>query len=209
MSRIFVEDDIYDVFVKAFVSKTERIKLGDGLDPETQMGPLISEAQRRKVLDYVEKAKKEGAKLLCGGKIPQEAGLKKGFYFEPAVFSDVSASMEIFNEEVFGPVACISKFSDLDEAVSLANSTSFGLAACIWTRDRSKAQGIAERLNAGIIWVNTYGMFYNAAPYGGFKRSGFGKELGKEGFLEYTRLKNIITDKSAEGKPLVSYWYGL
>ena len=209
MSRILVEEDIYPRFIDVFVSKAKRIKLGEGLDPETQMGPLISEAQRKKVADYVEKAKREGAKLLCGGRASADATLKKGFFFEPTVFTDVPSSMILFQEEVFGPVVCVNKFSTLDEAVSLANASDFGLAACIWTKDMLKANELSAKINAGIVWVNTYGMFYNAAPYGGFKRSGFGKELGKEGFLEYTRLKNIITDRSADGKPLVNYWYGL
>jgi len=208
MSRILIEDDIYDKFVADFVAKAKKIKLGDGLNYESQMGPLISEGQRKKVLSLVEKAKKEGAKLLCGGKIPADPALNKGFFFEPAVFSDVKPQMSIFQEEIFGPVACVSKFSDVEEAVSLANATEFGLACSIWTKNSSLAQDIAAKVNAGTVWVNTYGMFYNEVPYGGFKQSGFGKELGREGLLEYARLKNIISDRSQEGKPLVSHWYG-
>lgn len=208
MSRIFVEDKIYDNFVACFVEKTKRIKLGNGMDYEAQMGPLISDAHRKKVMTYAEKAKKEGAKLLCGGKIPQDPALKNGFFFEPAVFSGVTANMHIFKEEVFGPVASVNKFSSLNEAVELANNSDFGLAASIWTKDLVSAQDLAKKLNAGTIWVNTYGMFYNEVPYGGFKQSGFGKELGKEGFFEYTRIKNVVTDKTQDSKPLVNYWYG-
>lgn len=208
MSRILVEDDIYDKFVSDFVDKAKKIKLGDSLDHETQIGPLISIAQRERVMDFVEKARREGAKILCGGKIPEDANLKKGFFFEPTVISEVTPKMSIFKEEVFGPVVCLSKFSTLDEAVELANSTDFGLASCIWTKDEVRAQDLAKKINAGTIWINTYGMFYNELPFGGFKQSGFGKELGKEGFLEYTRLKNIITDKTEDRKPLVNYWYG-
>ncbi|MDD5730786.1 MAG: aldehyde dehydrogenase family protein [Candidatus Omnitrophica bacterium] len=208
MSRIFVEDGIYDRFIENFVAKARRIKLGRGEDFETQMGPLISEYQRGKVLEYVEKAKKEGAKLLCGGRIPVSEKLKNGFFLEPAVFSGVNPGMKIFREEVFGPVSCVSRFSGAEEAVSLANNTDFALASAVWTRDLKKANELALRLNAGCVWINTYGMFYNEAPYGGFKQSGFGKELGKEGFLEYTFLKNIITDKALDSKPLVNYWYG-
>lgn len=209
MSRIFVEDDIYDTFVKEFVGRAKKIKLGKGEDFETQMGPLISESQRKKVLEYVEKAKKEGAKLLCGGEIPADPSLKNGFFFEPTVLGDITPKMKVFQEEVFGPVSCVAKFSDIEEGISLANSSEFGLAGCVWSKDLSKAQAIASCLNTGTVWVNTYGMFYNEAPYGGFKQSGFGKELGKEGFLEYTRLKNIITDKTQDNKPLVSHWYGM
>ncbi|MBI3990670.1 MAG: aldehyde dehydrogenase [Candidatus Omnitrophica bacterium] len=208
MSRIFVEDDIYDKFIADFAAKASRIKLGDSLNYETQMGPLISNEQRNKVIAYVEKAKFEGAKLLCGGHIPEAPELKNGFFFEPTVFCGVSPEMSIFQEEVFGPVACLNKFSALDEAIRLANMSDFGLATSIWTKDVALAQDVAGRINAGISWINTYGMFYNEIPYGGFKQSGFGKELGQEGFLEYTRLKNIIIDKTEGSKPIVNYWYG-
>lgn len=208
MSRIFIEDSIYEKFVSEFVNKTKRIKLGPGDDYETQMGPLISGAQRKKVSAYVEKAKKEGAKLLCGGKIPEDPKLKNGFFFEPTVFADVSPSMSIFKEEVFGPVVYVNKFSMLGEVVELANNSDFGLAASIWTKDKIQAEDLAKKINTGTIWINTYGMFYNEVPYGGFKQSGFGKELGQEGFLEYTRIKNIIIDKTKDSKPLVNYWYG-
>ena len=208
MSRIFVQEQIYDNFLASFIQKAKRIKLGLADNPETQMGPLISDAQRKKVIAYVEKAKAEGAKVVCGGKIPENAELKNGYFFEPTVLVDVGAHSHIFREEVFGPVVLIHKFSGSDEAANLANSVDFGLAACIWTKDAFLAQELAGKLNAGTVWINTYGMFYNELPYGGFKQSGFGKELGREGFLEYIRFKNVILDQSAEGKPLVNYWYG-
>lgn len=209
MSRIFVEDDIYDKFLEDFTAKARRIKLGDGLNYETQMGPLISEAQRKKVISCVEKAKKEGAKLVCGGKIPDSPELKKGFFFEPAIFTEVTAQMSIFQEEVFGPVVCVNKFSSLEEVVRLANATDFALASSIWTQDISLAQDLAAKINSGINWINTYGMFYNEVSYGGFKQSGFGRELGREGFLEYSRIKSVVIDQTKDAKPLVNYWYGL
>jgi len=208
MSRIFVQERLYDDFLAEFVDKAKRIKLGDPMSHETQMGPLISEAQRKKVIAFVHQAQREGAGLACGGKIPGAPELKRGFFLEPAVFTDVRPTMRIFKDEVFGPVACVSKFSSIDEAVELANDTDFGLAACVWSADKERAQNIALRIDAGTVWINTYGMFYNQAPYGGFKQSGFGKELGREGFLEYTRLKNIITDQTDGAKPIVNYWYG-
>ena len=208
MSRIFVQSGIYDNFLHSFVQKAKRIKLGLADNFETQMGPLISDAQRQKIHAYIDKAKAEGGKVLCGGKIPQDAELKNGYFFEPTVLVDVGAHSHTFKEEVFGPVVLIHKFSGVDEAATLANSVDFGLAACVWSKDLSLAEDLAKKLNAGTVWINTYGMFYNQLPYGGFKQSGFGKELGKEGFLEYTRTKNIIFDQSAEGKPLVNYWYG-
>ena len=208
MSRIFVQEAIYDNFLASFVEKTSRIKLGLADNPETQMGPLISDAQRKKVIAYIEKAKAEGGKVVCGGLIPENAELKNGYFFEPTVLVDVGAHSHIFKEEVFGPVVLIHKFSGSDEAAILANSVDFGLAACIWSKDLYLAQELAGKINAGTVWINTYGMFYNQLPYGGFKQSGFGKELGREGFLEYIRFKNVILDQSAEGKPLVNYWYG-
>ena len=208
MSRIFVEDDVYDKFINDFAEKAKRIKLGLAINYETQMGPLISDGQRKRVLEYVERAKREGAKLLCGGKIPDEPNLKNGFFFEPTVFSEVLPQMSIFQEEIFGPIVCVNKFSTLEEAVKLANMSDFALASSIWTKDEVLARDLAGKINAGIIWINTYGMFYNEVCYGGFKQSGFGKELGKDGFLEYSRLKNIIIDQTKDSKPLVNYWYG-
>ena len=208
MSRILVQEQIYDKFIASFIEKTKRIKSGNGLDYQTQMGPLISEAQRKKVMGYVQRAQEEGAKLLCGGRIPASPELKKGFFFEPAVLGGVSEEMSIFKEEVFGPVACVTKFSGIEQGLRLANSSDFGLAACIWTKDMPYARELAAKINAGTVWINTYGMFYNELPYGGFKQSGFGKELGREGFLEYTRLQNIFLDDTKDSKPLVNYWYG-
>ena len=208
MSRILIEDGIYDKFSSEFVNRAKRIKLGPGLEFETQMGPLICDEQRRKVVSFVEKAKREGAKLLCGGKIPDSPALKKGFFFEPTVLAEATPRMSIFKEEVFGPVVCLNKFSSLEEAVNLANASDFALAACVWSKDEAKAEELAVQTNAGTVWVNTYGMFFNELPYGGFKQSGFAKELGREGFWEYTRLKNVVIDKSKDAKPLVNYWYG-
>jgi acyl-CoA reductase-like NAD-dependent aldehyde dehydrogenase len=180
--------------------------LGDALDHSTQIGPLISSHQRERVISFVENAKSEGARLCCGGKIPDVPELKKGFFFEPTVFDDVRPQMSIFQEEVFGPVASIIKFSNLQEAEELANNSIFGLAGCIWSRDLDKAKRLAAKINAGTVWINTYGMFYPQAPFGGFKQSGFGKELGREGLLGYMRLKHVNLDQSSD-KPLLNYWY--
>ena len=208
MSRIFIQENIYDSFLESFLAKTKQIKLGDSLDFEAQIGPLISNSQREMVLGFVHEAQKQGAKLLCGGKIPKSQELEKGFFFEPTVFTEVNPQSKIFQEEAFGPVACVNKFSSIDQAKELANNSSFGLAACIWAKDTEKASKLAGQINAGTVWINTYGMFFNELPYGGFNQSGFGKELGKEGFLEYTRLKNIVMDDTKDAKPIVNYWYG-
>ena len=207
MSRILVEKKIYEEFRKQFVEKAKRIKLGDPFNPETQMGPLISSGQREKVISYAKEGEREGAEVLCGGKIPKDPKLKNGFFFEPTVFVNIKPEMKIFQEEIFGPVACLSEFSSISQAVELANNNSFGLACSIWSQDLEKAKKLSMQINAGVIWINTYGSFYNEAPYGGFKGSGFGKELGREGFLEYTRLKHVNCDLSEGGKPLVSQWY--
>ena len=208
MSRIFVHDSTYDKFLDSFCEKSSRIKLGPAESHETQMGPLITDSQRKKVIAYIEKARAEGAKIACGGKIPQGQELKNGFFFEPTVLTGVKPSMHIFKEEVFGPVTIVGSFSDENAALELVNNSDFGLAACIFSKDISLAQRLSKKINAGTVWINTYGMFYSQLPYGGFKQSGFGKELGREGFLEYTRLKNTIIDRSQDGKPLVNYWYG-
>ena len=209
MSRIFVQDGLYNKFEASFVEKAKRIKLGVADSHETQMGPLITDSQRKKVIAYLEKAKREGAKILCGGNIPASPELKNGYFFEPTVISGVKVNTHIFKEEIFGPVTLLGKFSDAKEAAELVNNSDFALAACIWSKDLGSAERLSKQLNAGTVWINTYGMFYNQLPYGGFKQSGFGKELGKEGFLEYTRLKNTIIDQSPDSKPLVNYWYGL
>ncbi|MFA4888052.1 MAG: aldehyde dehydrogenase family protein [Candidatus Omnitrophota bacterium] len=208
MSRILVQEKIYDQFIADFSAKARQIKLGLGIDYQTQMGPLISQAQRKRVADYAQEALQEGAQLICGGKAPAALELKNGFFFEPTIFSGVTPQMAIFQQEVFGPVSCVSKFSTLQEAADLANTTDFALAASIWSKDVKAAQELAAKINAGTIWINTYGMFYEELPFGGFKQSGFGKELGKEGFLEYTRLKTVVADQSKDSKPLVNYWYG-
>ena len=208
MSRIFVHESIFDAFLDSFAAKARRIKLGIGMDYQSQMGPLISASQRQQVLSYIRKASSEGAQLICGGRVPADEGLQGGYFLEPAVFTGITQESALFHEEIFGPVACIGRFSSLDEAVDLANCSDFGLAASVWSRDTAAAENVARRISAGTVWVNTYGMFYNEVPYGGFKQSGFGKELGREGFYEYTRLQNILIDTTPDGKPLVNYWYG-
>jgi acyl-CoA reductase-like NAD-dependent aldehyde dehydrogenase len=163
---------------------------------------------REKVASFVGEALSRKAELLCGGRAPSEESLRSGFFYEPTVLAGVTSEMNIFRCEVFGPVAALSRFKSPEEALRLCNDSDYGLAASIWTRDEGAALKLAAGINSGTVWINTYGMFYPGLPYGGFKKSGFGKELGKAGFLEYTRLKNVVLDRSEGGKPLVSYWYG-
>jgi len=208
MSRILVEESVYDAFCAKFAAAAEKIEVGDAADFRTQMGPLISQGQREKVASFVGEALSRKARLLCGGRAPSEESLRSGFFYEPTVLAGVTSEMNIFRCEVFGPVAALNRFKNQEEALRLCNDSDYGLAASIWTRDEGAALKLSSRINAGTVWINTYGMFYPGLPYGGFKKSGFGKEMGRAGFLEYTRLKNVVLDRSEGGKPLVSYWYG-
>jgi len=206
-SRLLLQEDIYDKFMQLLVEKTKRLKLGNASDYTTDFGPLISDEQRKRVLKYIDRGIKEKAKLVCGGKIPAGIDLKKGFFLEPTIFEKVDNRMAIAQEEIFGPVLAVIKFSTAEEAIKIANDSPFGLAAMIWTRDNQKADRVARSLKAGTVWINTYGGFYNEVPFGGYKQSGLGRELGKEGLLEYTQLKHINLDLSPGGKSLVSTWF--
>lgn len=205
-SRLLVEDKIHDRFVEELVKRAKSLKIGSADNFETEFGPLVSVEHRDHVLKCVEKAKAEGATLACGGKIP-EAVSAKGAYIEPTIFTHVRNSMFIAQEEVFGPVLSVIKFSNIDEAVHIANDTRFGLAAMVWSEDLFKANSVAKRLRCGTVWINTYGVFLNEAPFGGYKQSGFGRELGKEGLYEYTQIKHIATDQTPGGKSLVTSWF--
>lgn len=207
MSRVYVAESLYRRFVDAFVERANRIKIGKGSDFQTQMGPLISARHRAQVHASVEEARDCGARVLCGTMVDGQPELDGGFFYGPTVLEGVTPAMGIARREVFGPVVSVHPFSGEDEAVALANDSDFGLAACVWSRDTQHARSIASRINAGTVWVNTYGMFLNELPYGGYKQSGFGKELGREGLREYARVKSVIVDASPD-KPLVHYWYG-
>jgi len=206
-SRLLVEESIYDKFVGELVKKTKQLTIGPASEPATQFGPLISREHRDDVLKAIKNAVNEGATLACGGKIPDEEELKNGFYLEPTILTDVNNSMSIAQREVFGPVLAVMKFLDIDEAVKIANDSPYGLAACVWTKDKGKAQGVAKQLQCGTVWINTYGGFYSQASFGGYKQSGFGRELGVEGLKEYTQSKHICVDQTPGGKPLAASWF--
>ena len=174
---------------------------------QTDLGPLISLEHRDKVLGYIREGEKEGAKIVCGGNIPKSQELQQGFYLEPTIFSNVKNSMTIAQEEIFGPVLSVIKFSGIEEAIRIANDTRYGLAACVWTKDLDKANVVSKKLRCGTVWINTYGGFYNEAPFGGYKQSGIGRELGTEGLLEYTQTKHICTDITPKGRSLVTSWF--
>lgn len=206
-SRLLLQEGIYDEFMQLLVEKTKKLKLGNALDYTTDFGPLISDEQRKRVLKYIDIGVKEKAKLVCGGKIPSDPNLKNGFFLEPTIFANVDHRMAIAQEEIFGPVLAVIKFSTPEEAIRIANDTVFGLAAMVWTKDTQKAEKVAKGLRVGTVWINTYGGFYNEVPFGGYKQSGIGRELGDEGLLEYTQLKTVTLDRSPGGKSLVTTWF--
>ncbi|MFO0981152.1 MAG: aldehyde dehydrogenase family protein [Planctomycetota bacterium] len=189
-SRLLVERSIHDQFMQRLVAKLDTIKVGDPLDKGTRMGPVISAAQLNSVLAYVASGKQEGARLAFGGeRLPG-----KGFFMQPTVFDRASSTMRIAREEIFGPVLTTIPFEDFDKAVVEGNNTQYGLAAAIWTRDISKALRAARALRAGTVWVNTYNRYDPALPFGGFKESGFGRELGARAIDLYTETKTLWID---------------
>jgi len=186
-SRLFIEDSVHDQFVEKVVARAKGRKLGNPLDPDTTQGPQVDRAQFDKILGYIAKGKEQGAECLTGG---QRFG-DKGFFVEPTVFAGVTDNMAIATDEIFGPVMNILKFKSLDEVVTRANNTCFGLAAAVWTRDVGKAHRIANSVRAGTVWINCYDVFDAAAPFGGFKMSGMGRELGEAALANYTELKTV------------------
>ncbi|MFT3769441.1 MAG: aldehyde dehydrogenase family protein [Minicystis sp.] len=188
-SRLLVEQSIHRRLVEAMVAVVPRIKLGHGLDPDVKMGPLISAAHRDKVEGYIQIGRAEGARLACGGKRP--AGLDRGFFLEPTIFDDVRPEMRIAREEIFGPVLSVIPFDTEEEAIRIANDTEYGLAAGIWTRDVFRAHRVSREVRAGIVWVNAYHPTYNEMPWGGYKQSGIGRELGLHGIEGYLETKQI------------------
>ncbi|OJU83167.1 MAG: betaine-aldehyde dehydrogenase [Solirubrobacterales bacterium 70-9] len=196
-ARVFVHEDVHDAFVEKLLAKLQSVKLGSGLDADTDMGPLVSAEQAERVAGYIAAGREEGAHELAGGG-PAELGGEhaNGYFVKPALFTDVNPEMRVMREEIFGPVGMVSRFSEEDEAIAGANDTVFGLASGIWTRDVKRAHRVASQIHAGTVWINTYGFFDVAVPYGGFRMSGYGKELGKEALDPYLQTKSVWTDLS-------------
>jgi aldehyde dehydrogenase (NAD+) len=186
-SRLFVEAQIYDQFVNRSVEAARQRTVGDPFDPNTQQGPQVDQEQFNRVMSYIESGQREGAQMLYGG---DRVG-DRGYFITPTVFADVRDEMKIAQEEIFGPVMSIIKFQDVEEVIQRANNTMYGLAAAVWTQDITKAHAIANNVRAGTVWVNCYDVFDAAAPFGGFKQSGMGRELGEYGLQQYTEIKTV------------------
>ena len=193
-SRLFVEKKIKDEFMQKLLERTKKTVPGDPMDPKTRFGSLVSEEQMKKVLGYIEKGKADGAKVVAGGERTQVNG--KGFFMQPTVFDGVGNEMTIAREEIFGPVLAAIEFGDVEEAIRAANSNPYGLAAGIWTRDVAKAHRVARRLQAGTVWINTYNNYDPAAAFGGYKMSGYGRELSMHALEHYTELKSVWVNLS-------------
>jgi len=188
-SRLFLEKSIHDEFMAKLTDRISKMRQGHGLEKDTQIGPQVSKEQQQRILSYIDIAKKEGASLACGGAAPSEH--KKGYFVQPTVFTGVNNDMRIAKEEVFGPVLAVIPFTGMDEVADAANKTTFGLSGAVWTSDVKKAHKFAARIKAGTIWVNCYNVFDPAVPFGGYKMSGYGRELGKHSIELYSNIKSV------------------
>src|ERR1700676_4162396 len=186
-SRLYVEEKAYDEFVEKSAARAKKRTVGNPFDKNTEQGPQVDQDQFNKIMGYIDTGKKEKAKLVAGGNRVGD----KGYFIEPTVFADVQDNMKIAQEEIFGPVMSILKFKDINEVVERANKSLYGLAAAVWTKDITKAHAIADGVRAGTVWVNCYDVFDAAAPFGGFKQSGIGRELGEYGLANYTEVKTV------------------
>lgn len=190
-SRLLLHQDIHDQFVERLTERARKMKVGDPFDSASEMGSQISEQQLRRILGYIETGKKEGAQLRCGGERDQDGANAKGYFVQPTIFSDVKPGMKIAQEEIFGPVLATIRFKDADEAIAIANGTVYGLVSAVWTRDIQLAHRMAREIKAGSVWVNTYNGFDSASPFGGYKQSGFGRDLGAYALEQYTSIKSV------------------
>ena len=192
-SRLLVDRTIKSEFIDKLAARARKMTAGDPMDPRTRFGALSSKKQLETVLGYIDAGKREGATLVAGG-ARTDIGTGKGYFVQPTVFADVRPEMTIAREEIFGPVLASIEFADIDEAIARANDTPYGLAAGVWTRDIKKAHYIARKLQAGTVWINTYNVYDTAAPFGGYKQSGFGREMSAHALEHYTQIKSVWVD---------------
>ncbi len=190
-SRLLVQDSIHDAFMDKLVAFASTARMGDPASAETQVGPITTKPQYAKVLDYIQVARDEGAVCVLGGGPAERPECGDGWFVEPTIFTGVENRMRIAQEEVFGPVLSVIRFADEDEAVAIANDILYGLAAGVWTQSIKRAIKVSERLRAGTVWVNTYRAVSFMSPFGGFKRSGLGRENGQEAIREYLQTKSV------------------
>lgn len=193
-SRVFVQDTIYDKFIAEAVKRFHQVKVGMPWDPATQMGSQINEGQLKKILGYIEIGKAEGAKVACGGERATEGDLAKGAFMKPTLLVDCNNRMRVAQEEIFGPVAVVIKFHNEDEVIAMANDSEYGLGGAVWTQDINRAFRVARAVETGRMWVNTYNQLPEKAPFGGYKKSGIGRETHKMILDNYTQKKNIFID---------------
>jgi len=192
-SRVLVHERAYDAFVEKLAERARKMKVVDPLDPNTEMGSQVSAKQLETILGYIESGKQQGAKVLAGGGRDTEGAKAKGHFVKPTIFGDVLPYMRIAQEEIFGPVLSCLRFRDEAQAIEIANSTSYGLAASIWTRDVAKAHAMARRVKSGVVWVNCFNEFDDAAPFGGYKESGWGRDLSHHALEGYLQVKAVWT----------------
>lgn len=204
-SRLLLPEKIHDEFIDKLTAKTKKIILGDPSDERTDMGPLISRKQQERVLSYISKGKKEGARIVTGGNVPDAPELSHGFFVEPTIFVNVDNASTIAQEEIFGPVLSVIKYKSDDDAVRIANDSVYGLGGGVWSRDKERAMNIARRLHAGTVWINEWHLISEKAPFGGYKQSGIGREFGIEGLKEYTETKHVHIDEL--GAREKKFWY--
>jgi acyl-CoA reductase-like NAD-dependent aldehyde dehydrogenase len=195
-TRLLVHERSMDAFVARLVERAELIRVGDPMEPDAQMGPVVSQRQLDRILELVESARAEGAQVLCGGERLTGNPFKRGYFIAPTVITDVRQDMRIMREEVFGPVVSVQPFADEDEAVALANDADFGLGAAVWTRDLTRAHVVAHRIRSGTVWINDHHRIDPASPWGGFKDSGIGSENGVEAFNDYTAAQSVLVNLS-------------